>query len=517
MGCFTSRPSKPAHSSSSSSSPPSPKSSPPPTTITSKEQALSPAVQALSKSNLVLLHPSTSEYEARQSSYWSSSAKQLSPSCIIQPRNAGEVGKALRILTTTKTSFAIRSGGHMQWAGANSIGPHGVTIDLGLLSWTRYDAASDTVDLGPGGVWRDVYHELHSHGRVVAGGREGNVGVAGLILGGGNTFFTPRAGFACDNVVEFEVVLADGSVVTADGKGENADLFWALKGGGNNFGIVTNFKMKTFVTGQIWAGLTFYPKQVTQPAAQALVEFTDGMESDPDSNLLCFFAYTPQFKDVGIATMSVQVAGVEKAPAYDKWLALPSIMTTCKMTTVPELVSDPANNLPRQYHDIWFTASFKNDVRIIAKAAELHEAMVDEFKAFIPDGDFWTQCLFQPLPTLFGRRSAEAGGNTMGVERQKHNGVLFQAAAMVRTPEQEAFAYPKVRDWIAAVREFAATIEDGNLEWVYLNYSDRSQNPLGSYGLENVGRLAKIAAKYDPEGVFQKLCPGGFKISAANI
>lgn len=143
--------------------------------------------------------------------------------------------------------------------------------------------------------------------------------------------------------------------------------------------------------------------------------------------------------------------------------------------------------------------------------------MVEEFKAFISDGDFWTQCLFQPLPKIFGERSAKAGGNAMGVERQAHNGLLFQAAAMVRTPEQEAFAYPKIKAWIEDVREFASTIEGGNLEWVYLNYADKSQDPLGSYGVENVKKLKEVAAKYDPDQVFQKLCPGGFKISGVKI
>jgi hypothetical protein len=143
--------------------------------------------------------------------------------------------------------------------------------------------------------------------------------------------------------------------------------------------------------------------------------------------------------------------------------------------------------------------------------------LVEEIKAVISDGDFWTQCLFQPLPSLIGRASAKAGGNAMGVERQTQNGLLFQAAAMVRTPEQEAFAYSKIKAWIQAVKDFAATIEGGNLEWTYLNYADSSQDPLASYGIENVKKLRQVAAKYDPEGVFQKLCPGGFKLSAARI
>ena len=138
-----------------------------------------------------------------------------------------------------------------------------------------------------------------------------------------------------------------------------------------------------------------------------------------------------------------------------------------------------------------------------------------DLKGFIPDGDFITQCLFQPLPTLFGQRSSEAGGNVMGIERQEHNGLLWLAVAMVRTPEAEAFAYPKVKAWVQSVKDFAETIENGNLEWIYLNYADKSQDPIASYGVENVEKMRSVATKYDPKRVFQRLCPGGFKIPAA--
>ena len=153
----------------------------------------------------------------------------------------------------------------------------------------------------------------------------------------------------------------------------------------------------------------------------------------------------------------------------------------------------------------------------MARTAELHAEMVEELKGYIPDGDFVTQCLFQPLPKLFGQRSTAAGGNIMGVEKQKCNGYLMLAVAQVRTREQEAFAYEKVKTWVQSAKDFAGTIEDGILDWVYLNYADPSQNPLASYGVENLQKMKDVAAKYDPKGVFQKLCPGGFKISNVKV
>ncbi|KAK4113194.1 FAD-binding domain-containing protein [Canariomyces notabilis] len=481
-----------------------------------------------------VLLPGDAEYVARQDSYWSNSVKGLQPAAIVQPRSAQEVSATLRALVATKTKFAIRSGGHTQFAGANNIGADGVTIDLGKLNWTRFHAdpgAEKAVDIGPGARWRDVYTALQGleGGRyVVAGGRDGNVGVAGLLLGGGKTYFTAKRGFACDDVVAYEVVLADGRIVTAEAGTETEDLFRALKGGSNNFGIVTNFRMKAFELGDIWGGLTFYPKTAMDGATRALVAFTDRVQEDVESNLLCFYTYMgcrvltlswqPEFKDVVIAAAFVQVAGVENAPAYNDWQQLPSIMTTCKKTTLLGIAVE-YSVAPQGFYDTFATACFKNDERIVSKAAELHDQLVQELKAFIPDGNFITQCLFQPLPRVIAQRSAAAGGNMLGVEKQTANGLLLVAVGMVRTAEQEAFLQPRLRAWVQAVRDFAATLQvgdgDGNLDWIYLNYADASQDPLASYGTENVEKLRSVAAKYDPDQVFQRLCPGGFKVSKA--
>ncbi|ORY68841.1 uncharacterized protein BCR38DRAFT_424481 [Pseudomassariella vexata] len=468
-----------------------------------------PQAEPLINAGLHVLVPQDSDYAAREDSYWSNSAK-LKPACILLPKSAEEVATAVKALAAAGEKFAVRSGGHTNWAGSNNIAG-GVTIDLSLLNFTVFDEAAESAAIGPGARWRDVYAELHKHGRVVAGGREGNVGVAGLILGGGNTFFTARQGFACDNVLAYEVVLADGRIITVDWKTEQyRDLFIALKGGSNNFGIVTKFTMKAIKCDCVWGGMTFFPKQTIPEAVDALTSFTSNVSNDVDSNLVCMFTYMPDFKDVVVATLYTNLAGIEKPPAYKKWLALPEMMSMVEMTSISEMAFK--YNIPAQYHNIWFTLCFKNDPRILMKASELHDQLVEDLKVIAPDGDFTTQCLFQPLPKLFGQRVTEAGGNVMGVEHQAHDGILWLAVAMMKTPEQEALAYPKVKAWVKTVEEYAASL-DGMLEWVYLNYADKSQNPLASYGEENLKKIRDVAAKYDPDQVFQKLCPGGFKIS----
>jgi hypothetical protein len=291
-----------------------------------------------------ILSPTDAEFTARQESYWSSSAK-IKPACIVQPQSPEEVATAVKALVTAGQKFAVRSGGHTNWAGSNNI-EGGVTIDLVRLNKTVYNTDSETVRIGPGCRWREVYAELSKYGRAVAGGREGNVGVAGLLLGGGNTFFTARQGFACDNVLSYQVVLADGSLVTADEK-TNTDLFKVLKGGSNNFGIVTEFIMKAILCDKVWGGMTFFPKQAIPNAIEALSSFTDNVPNDIDSNLVAMFTRLPDFQDVVVATLYANMAGMEKPPAYDKWLALPEIVNTVKMTTISEMAFE--YNVPANY------------------------------------------------------------------------------------------------------------------------------------------------------------------------
>lgn len=105
----------------------------------------------------------------------------------------------------------------------------------------------------------------------------------------------------------------------------------------------------------------------------------------------------------------------------------------------------------------------------------------------------------------------------MGVSEQQQDGVLWVAIVVVEKTEHEKIAYPKLQAWGEAVREFSMSIENGLLPWVYMNYADKSQQPLASYGTGNVKKLKETAAKYDADEVFQKLCPGGFKISDVKL
>lgn len=146
------------------------------------------------------------------------------------------------------------------------------------------------------------------------------------------------------------------------------------------------------------------------------------------------------------------------------------------------------------------------------KAAEAHQAFVNELRAYVSDGDFISQCIFQPVPTIIAEHSAAAGGNVMGIERNSGHAILFHYTAMMKTSEQAAYVYPKLQASFQAIRDYAASVENGLNSWVYSNYADKSQDVIGSYGAENISFMKQVSEKYDPGQVFQKLCPGGWKI-----
>jgi hypothetical protein len=158
-----------------------------------------------------------------------------SPRCVVLAESKKDVSVAIKIIKFLKLKFATRSGGHSPNPGWSSIGEDGILIDLQKLNAISVSDDKKVASIGPGQKWGKVYEALDPHELSVIGGRIPQVGVGGLILGGGFFHFSGKYGLAADNVKDFEVVLADGSVVNANAD-SNSDLFWALKGGGPNFG-----------------------------------------------------------------------------------------------------------------------------------------------------------------------------------------------------------------------------------------------------------------------------------------
>ena len=168
---------------------------------------------------------------------------------------------------------AIRGGGH-NGPGLGSCNG-GLVIDLSRLKGVRVDPAARTVRVEPGCTQGDVEHAAHAFGLAVPAGIVGTTGVAGLTLGGGTGYLTRAYGLTIDNLLEADVVLADGRFVTASEK-ENADLFWALRGGGGNFGVVTSFLFRAHPVKNVYAGPIFWDLKDAKKVMQTYRDFIGG-------------------------------------------------------------------------------------------------------------------------------------------------------------------------------------------------------------------------------------------------
>ncbi len=173
------------------------------------------------------------------------------PLLIARCADVADVIAAVNFGRDTKLPIAIRGGGH-NGPGLGSVND-GLVIDLSTMKGVRVDPKQKTVRVGPGCTTGDVDHATHTFGQAVPFGIISTTGVAGLTLSGGHGYLSRQYGLAVDNLIEADVVLADGSFVTAS-ETENADLFWALRGGGGNFGVVTSFLFRTNPAGTIYGG-----------------------------------------------------------------------------------------------------------------------------------------------------------------------------------------------------------------------------------------------------------------------
>jgi uncharacterized protein YqjF (DUF2071 family) len=157
--------------------------------------------------------------------------------------------------------------------------------------------------------------------------------------------------------------------------------------------------------------------------------------------------------------------------------------------------------------------TFANDAEIFSKIVELNGAFVNEWKAS-NNPDFITQCMFQAIPTVFSKHSVERGGNVMGLDKEDRNGIMLLFDIAVKSADEEARARPLLRSYGEKMREFAVS-KNGLVNWQFMNYADAYQDPLASYGSDNVEKIRAAARKVDPQGIFQTKAPGGFKISRA--
>jgi FAD/FMN-containing dehydrogenase len=218
-----------------------------------------------------LIQPGDPNYDGVRALYNAMIDKR--PRLIARCRHAADVAAALKFARSRDLRIAVRGGGHNGAGHASCDG--GIMIDLARLDDVRVDVARRVVKVGAGCTQRDMDLATYPLGLAVPSGIVSSTGVSGLTLGGGHGHLSRRYGLTIDNLIEADVMLADGSFVTASER-ENADLFWGLRGGGGNFGIVTSFTYRAHPVSTVYGGPIFWDIRHASLVMRAYREFLPG-------------------------------------------------------------------------------------------------------------------------------------------------------------------------------------------------------------------------------------------------
>ncbi|KAK8085467.1 FAD-binding domain-containing protein [Apiospora hydei] len=436
------------------------------------------------------------EFEQANNSYFSAFANEVTPAYIVQPSTPEQVQslvKALRPhLLSGNCQIAVRGTGHTPFGSSANI-QDGVTVDMRNLKGLYLSEDQSAIEIGAGETWESVYTELEKHGLTVAGARDAHIGIGEFILGGGLSIFSLRMGFACDSVTQFQVVLGSGELVRANSS-HHADLWWALKGGLNNFGIVTSFKMKTFKPSNMWGGLTYYMPEAFPQLLERACEFVNN-EADSDTHIMCSTGYG--FGHQVTTCVMYHTRGIENPPSLQRFTSLePQIKQLKTMRTASQLefageLAKFTNSGKRQF---WTSMTIKPDLALM-------EALYAKWKdtlALVQDADgFIFTFGFHPLTKSLLEGSAAAGGNAMAIPAS--DGPLFVIL-------------------INPIWNSPSDDERGLLHrYIFTNYGFSNDDVMGGYGEESFQKLQEASARYDPDGIFQRGVPGGFKLSSRNL
>ncbi|KAJ4375784.1 hypothetical protein N0V83_001061 [Neocucurbitaria cava] len=453
-----------------------------------------------------VLSEGTAAYENFTSSYWSAQQNSVDPYCIFKPSNALQVSTVVLLSRLTQCPFAVK-GGHAAFAGGSSI-EGGITIALEKLNEIKLSSDKKIASIGPGNRWASVYPALEQYGLEVIGGRIASVGVSGLTLGGGISHFANAYGWACDNVDSFEVVTASGIIVTASAT-SFSDLYWALRGGGNNFGIVTKFNMRTFVQGPMWGGQRAHVESEFDKIYTAYYNIAKDAANDTKQAQIVSFALQGGSK---IAAEDLEYSDPTPwPPIFDEWKAIPAIVDGTVIANLSTMVQTLGAGTPDGIQETYWDRTFKLD-------RDLMKSFIDTFYEMLPAisdaADILPVLSFQAITVPAMESMQQNGGNALGLDPKKGPIFIANLAIMWSNVADNT----RIMSFSNSLYESLVAIagEKGlNNDYIYMNYASPYQDVISSYGPASKQRLEKIAGIYDPTGVFQKLQPGYFKLEGA--
>ncbi len=415
------------------------------------------------------------------------------PDVIASCATTDDVVAAVNRAREENLRVAVRGGGH-SIAGLSAI-EGGMLIDLAPMNGVEIDAERRIAKVGGGALWKDLDGAAQEHGLAVPGGVVSDTGVAGLTLGGGYGWLRRKHGLSCDSLIEAELVTADGSVVKASAD-ENPDLFWAIRGGGGNFGIVTTFTFELHEVGpEVAFAATFYP---LEDAGEIMRGWRDYVESAPDDvTSVCVtltFPANPELPEADHDRPVIIVGGVYVGDV-DAGLA--------EMQPLRELgtaLFDMSGPTPFVGVQTGFDALFPRDtLRAYWKSQyvdELSDAAIDTIAAKAQD---------RPAPLTLVN-TFHMGGAIADVGEEDTAFATRTSPYMVSIDGMWTEAGDDDAN-VAWVRSAWSDVGEYGTGEVYLNFTGLADEE-ATAGVDsalgrNLGRLAEIKAKYDPDNFFR--------------
>ncbi|KAL4937943.1 hypothetical protein BDV06DRAFT_65175 [Aspergillus oleicola] len=454
-----------------------------------------------------VIYPGQANYtEQTVDSYWDVRA-DLSPACVFVPESASEVASAAKILSSCDARFAVRGGGHMNVPGSNNING-GVLLGLNRLTNATINTAKKTISVGPGLTWYDVYAALAPYGRAAIGGRMKTIGVPGLTLIGGFHYFNNKYGYAMDNVVSYDVVLGNGSFVTAS-QSSHSDLFWALKGGANNFGVVTRFELATYDIPKVTSSIQIFNESSFPGFFSAMCEAArfDGAQEDlVAAGMIATVSYNATTKVASASLLGLQEGESLPPSMFANFSSLPAMQRVHNVTTSEEWAS--LLDTPKQMFRVMFShRTIKPDPKAVLSIYKAWKAAVDEIADV--EGLEPTFVLNEITPSSLRVAKTNGIGNVWGLEPEPL--MIWQFS----TGWSNAADDDRVQTWSQELTErlHAINQEKGIAsEFVYMGDAGEWQDPFLGFPEENVQHLKDIRDEYDPLSVFVRLNDGGFKL-----
>ncbi|KAI3319101.1 FAD-binding domain-containing protein [Xylariaceae sp. AK1471] len=456
----------------------------------------------------------TQEYDQLNGSYQSIRSSETQPAAIFLPKSATEVSIFVRTISPFALSgqapFAIFGAGQQPALGCNNI-QGGITLNLSLL--TGIDIKDDTVSIAAGERWGAVYEKLDPLGLSVAGGRSARNGIGGLALQGGLSFFSSREGFIADNVVNYQIVLASGEIVNANAN-DHPDLWKALRGGGNNFGVVTRFDLRTFKQGALYGGSLFYFAPSFPSEIQALVTELQKPNATPETHLMISIGFAAPFgPDPMCQNQVYYTQAVEKPEVLEPFTSvqpqIDALNTIRLIPNVTEAANEQAGDQQVAKRVAYMNATVKADIATLQAAVNIYTAAIDPVKA--TEG-LICSLTFQPYAESLLQSSASKGGDVLGLEGT-NSGSLVNLLLLTywSNASDDGTILGAMKIALQGIDQDAAS-KGTKVDYVYMNYASEDQDVIGSYGSKNKKLLQEASKKYDPKGLFQKGVPGGWKL-----